>query len=65
MRTLVGIHFTVRDYILRIFLLGLLLLLPACSQAGLTALNVPAYFDDGAISHDIVYGPEDGQKLDI
>ena len=50
---------------MRIFYLGLMFLLSGCVQAGLDVINLPASFDNELVIHDVSYGPEPEQKLDV
>jgi acetyl esterase/lipase len=49
----------------RITFLSFLLATSACTQVAFTAANLPTRFDDMDVVHDMPYGPEPSQKLDI
>ncbi len=43
----------------------LLMLTGACTRVAFTVANLPTHFDDVTIIHDVTYGPEVWQKLDL
>jgi len=49
----------------RFLTLALLLFVVACTSTGFAVVNLPTQFDDLHVVHDVTYGPESGQKLDI
>jgi dienelactone hydrolase len=51
--------------ILRKLSLALLLLLGACDDAGFRLLNLPTFWSHESIIHDVSYGANPGNKLDI
>ena len=52
-------------FLYRITLISFLLTTSACTQVAFTAINLPSRFDDMEVAHDLSYGPEPSQKLDI
>ena len=48
-----------------IALLVLLLMMSDCTRVAFLAANLPTYFGTLAVVHDLAYGPEPSQKLDI
>jgi acetyl esterase/lipase len=49
----------------QITLLGLLLATSACTTAAFIAANLPTHFDRVTVVHDLAYGPEPSQTLDM
>jgi acetyl esterase/lipase len=52
-------------YLRCIFSLGILMIAAGCTSVELAAVNLPSHFDSTNIIHDVSYGPETWQKLDI
>jgi len=54
-----------KDLRSRIAFLGLLLATSACTQAVFTAANLPTHLAEMTVEHDLAYGSEPLQKLDL
>lgn len=54
-----------KDWHRLIGLMTLLLTMCGCTSAAFMAANLPTYFDDIAVVHDLAYGPDSSQTLDI
>ncbi len=49
----------------RFFSMVLALLAAACGQVNLAVVNLPTRFDGVSVTHDVAFGPEGWQRLDI
>lgn len=54
-----------RDWCYHVIVLGLLLMMSACTQTAFLAANLPTHLVTLDVEHDRTYGPEPSQKLDI